>query len=205
MIREAQPMFRSYAIIMMLLSFSAHACDDWFKKLKIKDAKTCESKCRTALTDMSTFMCTQDCEQLCKSLAESAKEENNFYGLTDDEISFCKKNRIDCLKAYRLSIQAEESCLSIYKRSDTNDESDACRHYMWAFFMAKEIGEKNASLILTSHENNPKEDDSEKEMDLANNKIALDDFRNKEHSKKSDLDILNLYKKNLKNKKFKVI
>ena len=42
-------------------------------------------------------------------------------------------------------------------------------------------------------------------MDLINNKIALEDFKNIKNSKKSDDEILILFKNNLKNKKFKVI
>ena len=197
-------MYKSLVFILTLSSISTLACDDWFKNLKINSPETCESQCRTSPTDMSSYMCPQECDQLCKNLV-SREEETNFYGLTDDEVAFCKKNKTDCLKAYRLSLQAEDSCLSIYKKSDTNDESDACRHYLWAFLMAKEIGVNNAKLVLDGHENNPKINIKEKEMDLINNKIALEDFKNIKNSKKSDDEILILFKNNLKNKKFKVI
>lgn len=160
-----------FILLTAKLSLSSE-CDLWFSKLKIKDTPTCLSKCLSANTDMSTFMCPNQCSLLCKD------EENDFtllkmYGLKEDEIKYCEKNKVECIKAYKLSWNAENLCLKIYPRSSVNDESDACRHYIWSMLMARELDLNIAESILNAHENNPKEPTDEKAMDLSNNRLGL--------------------------------
>lgn len=115
----------------LFLNFSfTEACEKWFSDLKIKDSKSCLSKCTTAQTDMSSYMCTNQCDQLCASLEKGLEETPNFYDLTNEEVAFCKKDPVGCVKVYRYSHSAEQDCQKIYSVSDHNDESDACRHYM---------------------------------------------------------------------------
>lgn len=191
--------------IVTLFSLSAHSCDDWFRSLKIKDAKTCESECRIAMVDMSSYMCHQQCDILCKSLGKPHRNDPNFYGLTDDEIKFCSQNKLICLKAYKLTWTAEGLCKEVYGFSDVNDETDACRHYIWAFLLSKEINIKNAEAILSAHENNQFESKNEKSMDLANNRLGQIDY---EKNKDKDLNnkfITELFKENLKNNKLIIL
>jgi hypothetical protein len=183
--------------------FDSSACEAWFEKLKIKDPKQCIIKCSTAPVDMSNYLCRSQCDQLCKNLGKKTEKEPNFYDLTDDEITFCKENKVDCLKAYGLSYFAEQKCLEIYPASDHNNESDACRHYVWSYFLSKEFGIVKALRILNAHENNPKQSSKEKSMDTHNNELAINDFKVK---KNIDADqVLSKFKENLKNKKFKII
>lgn len=189
----------------------ATECQDWFSSLKIKDKKNCESVCATSQTDMATYSCTIECENLCKKLNNKSKDkeknELNFYGLTDEEVKFCSSNKMICLKAYKLSWEAESLCEKIYPQSRVNDESDACRHYLWAILMAKEttIGLSNAESILKAHEANPFEALDEKEMDLANNRRGLLDYLENKKLKLNDEEILNLFKKNLQKKQLNIL
>jgi hypothetical protein len=194
-------------IFLILITFlfipTVYSCEDWFKSLKINVHKTCESKCRTAQTDMATYLCPQQCDILCKNLGKPLKKDPNFYGLTDDEISFCKNNKLICIKAYDLSWDAEKICKELYIYSELNDESDACRHYVWAFLLSKEIDLKTAETLLNAHENNPLEPKDQQQMDLANNKLGQDDF--KKNKNLDNKDIIDLFKKNLKAKKLIIL
>ena len=187
----------------LIIGQAAYSCDDWFKSLKIKNQKNCESKCRIAQTDMATYLCPQQCDILCKNLNKSTEKDPNFYGLTDDEVKFCKANPVTCAQAYKSSWEAEKICLSLYINSNTNDESDACRHYVWAHLLAEIFGKDTARKILEAHENNPKQDIKEKAMDLHNNELGLKDFKKDQNSTPDKL--VDLFKQNLKNKNLKII
>lgn len=173
-----------------LVTNRAFACEAWFKKLNIQNSKNCESLCLVADTDMSSYMCPEKCESLCKKKPEVTE---NFYGLTEDEIKFCKENKIDCLKAYKESWRAEKICLTIYPVSDVNDESDACRHYVWSILLIQSIGNKKAEIVLNAHENNPREPKEQQAMDLANNRLGLLDFEKSKSKFSNDDEIKNSF------------
>lgn len=194
---------RSTLVLALFFSFPAFACEDWFNLLKIKKDENCESLCRVAKVDMATYMCHNQCEQLCKKTIIQPKE--NFYGLTEDEIAFCKVNPVNCAIAYKQSWKAENICLDIYTFSDMNDESDACRHYVWSILLSREIGDKDAEIVLNAHENNPLEPKNEQGMDLANNRLGLLDFQRDKNRFKTDLAIKDSFIKQLKSNKFVII
>lgn len=157
----------------------------------------------TALTDMSTFTCPQECEKLCANL--SLEDNKNYYGLTDDEVKFCKENKVKCLKAYKESWNAEKLCLSIYPVGDMNDESDACRHYVWAILLSREIGEKDSETVLNAHENNPKEPKNQQAMDLANNRLGLLTYQKNKELFKSNEELKKSFIEQIKNNKLIVL
>lgn len=196
------------AYILPVFFIASHAlgdvCQDWLNGLKIEKAEDCESECRIGEKDMSTYMCSLQCEQLCKNFGKSSAPEENFYGLTDAELKFCKENKVDCLKAYKKTWDAEKICLNIYPASLVNDESDACRHYVWALLLSNSIGEKNAEAVLNAHETNPKEPTDEKAMDLANNRLGLLNYK-KLKDNFNDEDIKKSFLEELENKKFIII
>ncbi len=196
-------LINSSLIIAIFLGLPAVACEDWFSSLKIKRDKNCESLCRVAKVDMATYMCHNQCERLCKKTVREPKE--NFYGLTEDEISFCKANPVNCAIAYKQSWKAEGICLEIYTFSDMNDESDACRHYVWSILLSREIGDKDAETVLSAHENNPLEPKNEQGMDLANNRLGLLDFQRDKSKFKTDLAIKESFITQLKLNKFVII
>lgn len=197
-----------YFIFLFTLSPSSNACEKWFNNLNIKDHQKCESICRTSITDMSSFGCVNECNKLCKKLTKNPETLygiENMYALTDDEISFCKKNKINCIKAYKESWNAEKICLSIYPTSNTNDESDACRHYVWAILLSREIGEKDAATVLAAHENNPRELQEQKDMDTKNNQIGLDGYQKNKDKFTSDEVIKQSFIDELKRDKFIIL
>ncbi len=197
-------MFNYLVFGIVPLSSLAGACDQWFQKLKINSDKNCESLCQIAPTDMSTYMCPNRCESLCKNNNRLKKDEN-IYGLTDDEIKFCKENRVDCLEAYYESWNAEKICLSIYPVSDVNDESDACRHYVWSILLNKTIGDKNAELVLNAHENHAREQKDQQAMDLANNRLGLLNYQKFKHKLKTNEEIKMSFLEELKSGKLVIL
>ncbi len=186
----------------LVSTVKADTCDDWFNKLELKD-KNCVTNCALAAVDMATVSCTLKCDALCK---RSKEDDSNFYGLTSDEIEFCNDNKIKCLNAYKLSWSAEKLCLKIYPASRTNDESDACRHYIWAFLLIKEFNLDFTQKILEAHESKPKEPEEERKMDIFNNTLAINIFKNLGKNKNlSEEEILRSFKDQLKNKKLMII
>lgn len=176
------------------------SCSDWFNSLAVSQKPDCVSLCNVAKVDMSTFLCHQKCESLCKKA-----DSENYFGLTESEIAFCKDNKINCLKAYKLSWDSEKICLSIYTFSDMNDESDACRHYVWAILMSREIGIKDAETVLNAHEENSKEPKNQQAMDLANNRLGLLNYQKDSNYFKTDLNIKNSFIDQIKKNKFIII
>lgn len=202
----------TFVIFIFLFSWnpSLNACEKWFSNLNIKDESLCESKCRTSRIDMSSFDCTDKCDKLCRKLKAKKSPETlygleSMYALTDDEITFCKQNKINCVKAYKESWNAEKICLSIYSSSNTNDESDACRHYVWSILLSREIGKKDAETVLSAHENNPREDQEQKNMDSKNNKIGLESYQKNKDKFISDEAIKQSFIDELKKDKFIIL
>lgn len=179
--------------LILLLSFSVRSfaaepsnstkvpdvCRRWFDKSKVATGKSCEIKCALMKSDMGTFDCSRFCDDLC---APSEKSPSNsvgvrlasvYPGLTDAEKRFVERNPGPALQAYLLSWRAESLCKDIYFVSDTNDESDACRHFLWAALLNAKFGTKITTELLDAHEQNPDQPEDEKSMDLANNRRGL--------------------------------
>ncbi|MCB0368052.1 MAG: hypothetical protein KDD45_01105 [Bdellovibrionales bacterium] len=196
-----------FLIFFVSIQSKSDECTDWITKLGIQDKSNCIPKCLSAETDLSTFTCPDKCQFLCEKTNESDTEYNllKTYGLTEKEISYCNNNKIKCLQGYRLSWKAEKLCLTIYPQSSTNDESDACRHYTWSILMTKKIGLDSAESILNAHEDNPIEPENEKAMDLANNRLGLLFFSKFKTKNLTDEEILNSFKKQLKENKLIIL
>lgn len=62
--------------------------------------------------------------------------------------------------------------MRIYESMQTNDASDACRHFVWAALLNKEFGPEFSSQVLNGHEQDLKQPQQEKSMDLANNRLG---------------------------------
>ena len=62
---------------------------------------------------------------------------------------------------------------SLYGVSGTSDESDACRHYVWAGMMAKHLGPDFEKNLLDAHEAEPNQPIDQKSMDMANNRAGI--------------------------------
>ena len=178
---NGQPMTRWLWVIWIIALASpvrADDCQKWFVRNKLTKGKDCALKCSSTMTGMNTFACTSRCEDLCKPDSVSKTKiltdlAKLYPGLTKDEKELIESHPADALNAYKLSYQAESICSNLYFRSDTNDESDACRHFAWAALMTRELGEKSAQLFLNAHEQQPRQPESEKAMDLANNRAGV--------------------------------
>jgi hypothetical protein len=116
-----------------------------------------------------------------------------YPGLTPAEKALAAEKPIDSLKAYRLSWKAEEICLKEFPRSASNDESDACRHFVWATLLSRVLGAEAAQSILDAHEQEPTQPPEEKAMDLANNQRGVT-FATTEAKTFSDEEILGQFR-----------
>lgn len=179
-------------------------CQDWFDKINIKS--DCEAECRISKVDMSNYLCKNQCENLCKNQDDIVKKYDLLiqYGLSKDEILLCNNNKLLCVNAYKLSWKAENACLTLFIKSKINDESDACRHFTWAMFLAQNLGSELAEKILTAHENNADSTPEARAMDLSNNRLALLVFQ-QSNKNLTESEILNLFLLNLKNNKLVVL
>lgn len=75
-------------------------------------------------------------------------------------------------KSYKLGWTAEKLCSQLFKESSTNDESDACRHFIWSALLYKEYGLDFSTTVLNAHEQDLRQPTQEKAMDLANNRLG---------------------------------
>ena len=153
----------------------ADECKLWFKEQGLEKGKKCLIKCSMAEVDMDTFYCPNKCSELCNL---PKKEQfflvlsNAYPGLTIQEKALASKYPLKMLDAYKLSWKAETLCLDIFPASQSNDASDACRHFVWSALLYKEYGDDLSTKILNAHEENPKQLKTEKSMDLANNRLG---------------------------------
>lgn len=135
---------------------------------------------------MGTFACPSECKELCATTktkildaVKSAKRKalaslvDLYPALTAKERELAAENAEKALEAYLLSHRAERLCSKLYPTSDTNDESDACRHLVWASLLQNSVGRDFAKRFLDAHESDPIQRENEKAMDLANNREGL--------------------------------
>ena len=184
-------------------------CEDWFKKLKIARGKDCLLSCTSSVTDFRSLGCEEECTRLCNSsvTAEFLFNLSDLYpGLTKEERALAASEPKKTLRAYQLSWEAEGLCQKVYRDSRTNDESDACRHFVWAILLQKEFGLEFGSRVLNAHEEDPKQPIQEKSMDLANNRLGqiVGAQLQKENKIEPD-DILDAFKDNLAKGRFIVL
>lgn len=197
------------AIPLLVSSFvNASNCKVWFEKQKISaDEKFCVDKCLSADVGMGTFSCPQECKTLCKN-----KERDVFFGilslypaLTLKEREVCSLDKIKCTRAYYLSWRAENACKEELGRSITNDVSDACRHFLWAYFLESEMGGDYTHKILTAHEENPREPQNEKDMDQHNNKLGIEAAQKNKENANSNEKAVEIFRRYRSEKKLKIL
>ena len=185
-------------------------CQSWFERKGVeKGTEDCLIECSMLETDMGTFHCPEKCNKLCKK-----KLNDQIYlifskvypTLTQTEKDLVAKYPKKMLIAYKIYWEAENLCLTLFERSKTNDESDACRHFVGATLLYKKFGQKFSEKILEAHEQNLKQLPEEKLMDMANNNLGLtvaSDLQKKNKLNKEQ--ILRSFQKNIKEGKLIVI
>ena len=181
---------------------SIDECQTWFERQALKKGEACQIECSIAETDMGTFHCSEQCAELCK---KNLKERlylifsSVYPTLTQAERELVAKHPKKMLTAYRMRWKAENLCLDIFKESGLNDESDACRHFVWAALLYKSLGLDLSQKILNAHEHNQEQPIEQKSMDLANNRLGLTTATYlKEKNKLNKKEILKSFQKNLK-------
>ena len=128
------------------------------------------------MTSMATFQCPIECPEYCRKNTTTDilfKISDLYPGLTPAERAIAAEYPIQALIAYKLTWKADVLCGKRFSRSQTNDESDACRHFVLAAFMHKELGSELSQKILNAHETVSTEPEAEKAMDLANNRLGI--------------------------------
>jgi hypothetical protein len=158
---------------------------------------------------MGTFDCGNQCDDFCKvsSGAEFLFQLSDLYpGLTKSERALAAQEPVKTLRAYFLSWKAEGLCLKLYTSSGHNDESDACRHFVWAVVLNDDLGKDFARKVLTAHEDEPEQLEAEMKMDLANNErgLAAADRIKRNNSLRDD-KILNAFREELDSGKLTVL
>ena len=130
---------------------SKNECEEWFQKGGVTKGKNCLLNCTSAMVDMSTFHCPNMCNMLCSSPSKESfifQLSNIYPGLTAEERALSAKYPSKMLTAYKLSWKAEKLCSSLFISSQTNDASDACRHFIWAALLYKKYGIDFSTQVL---------------------------------------------------------
>ena len=194
--------FITFNLFWYSASVLADDCQIWFDQQGLNKGKDCLIECSIAETDMGTFHCSERCIELCR---EKIKEElyltlsKVYPTLTEAERDLIAKYPKKMLLSYKISWESENLCLTLYERSKTNDESDACRHFVWAILLYKNLDFNLSQKILDAHEQNQEQPVEQKSMDLANNRLGLTKaIYLKRNNKLNKKEILKSFQKNLK-------
>ena len=171
----------SFKILIFILFFlstpvKADECLKWFEKEGVKKGEDCLIECAMIETDMGTFHCPESCGALCKEqITERVVFSLSYFyqRLNPTERALIAKKPKKMLTAYQLAQEAKELCRNLFAENLRNDESDACRHFVWAALLYKTFGREFSYTVLKAHEQEPDQPSEEKDMDLKNNKFGL--------------------------------
>ena len=193
-------------MIFSLFSSSAIAltdeCQTWFDIQDLEKGEDCLIECSIAETDMGTFHCSEQCDVLCRNHLKNQIYlvfSNIYPTLTPNERQLVTKYPKKMLTAYRVRWEAESLCLGIFDENGLNDESDACRHFVWAALLYKNLDLELSQKVLNAHEQTEGQPIEQKSMDLANNRLGLTTATElKKKNKLNKPEILKAFRKNLK-------
>ena len=194
--------FAAFSLFGALAFASSDDCRAWFERQGIKKGEDCPIECSIAETDMGTFHCSEQCADLCKKEPKEGLYlalSKVYPTLTQAERDLTAKHPKKMLTAYKINWESENLCLTLFEESRTNDDSDACRHFVGAALLYKKFGRKLSKKILDAHEENPKQPSKEKLMDIENNHLGLTAAAHlKKKNKLNKKEILKSFQKNLK-------
>lgn len=125
---------------------------------------------------MGTFDCRNACPEFCKeSMATDFlfKLSDLYPGLNEAERALISTYPKEAVEVFKEKNSAETTCAEQFGDNRTNDESDACRHFVWASLLYKKIGSELSQKFLNAHEQQNGQPENEKAMDLANNRAGL--------------------------------
>ncbi len=203
-----------YIIIFLCFSLftniaSASECKDWFQTAQIKKGDNCLLDCSMAEVDMGTFQCHNICDTLCNSSVAKQfifRISRLYPGLTQVERALSALYPLKMLQSYILTWKTEWICFSLFKSSQTNDASDACRHFIWATLLYKKFGLEFSKKVLNAHEQETIQTKKEKQMDTTNNQLGLQTAQYLiKQNQFNKSNILKAFQNNLKNGKIIII
>lgn len=184
-------------------------CVSWFRDQKLAAGKEgCLLACATADVDMSTYYCHNQCDELCDVSTEQHLLFQYVYypGLTIAEQALIATFPSEALTVFRQMLETELRTGKYFPKPQRNDEADAFRHFTWAARMTREFGAENAKKFLDAHEDNPRQPEAEKAMDLANNRAGILEAEKFIKLKKmSDQDVERMALKELRERKLSVL
>jgi hypothetical protein len=198
--------------ISFCLNIYADDCDIWFQNNNVSSTDSdCLLKCASARVGMGSYDCPSRCANFCNqdfitNTLFSVQTIIYYPGLTKAERALISKYPIQAIKVYINKEKAEDLTLDTFKVNHPNDESDAFRHFTWSCLLTMELGEEMAVKFLDAHEQNDKmQNDAERLMDIANNKIGVSKCRNLDKGKISLEEIKKVGLEKLNNKDLTVI
>jgi len=120
---------------------------------------------------------TQACLRLLKKMCHTSYKILGsllyYPGLTSDERKLVEQYPREALIVFMQKQKAESATERVFGRDSQGDESDAFRHFVWAGYLAKELGPDSAKKFLDAHEATERSEDPDRAMDLANNRAGL--------------------------------
>ncbi|MFH1222774.1 MAG: hypothetical protein V1647_00350 [Pseudomonadota bacterium] len=198
--------------IIFCLHTYASDCEMWFKSIGVspKDGD-CLLKCASARVGMRDYDCPSRCPNFCSqnfvtNALFNIQSVVYYPGLTKAERALASQYPAEAIKAYISKEKTEDLTLDTFKVNHPNDESDAFRHFAWSCFLTMELGEEKALKFLDAHEQNDRmQNDAERSMDIANNKVGVSRCKNLNKAKISNEDVRNMGLEELKNKNLTII
>jgi hypothetical protein len=144
------------------------------------EAQSCEARCGATTGNMSSFMCHEACERVRAShIADFIREKMAYRNtLKRSEWILIAEHPEAAVKVLRAKTLAENETVRLFQQNQMNDETDAFRHFLWAAFITRELGQEKALLFTTAHEADSEVPQNEKNMDLSNNLAGIDAIRN---------------------------
>ncbi len=114
-----------------------------------------------------------------KLLNESALKLLGYLGsqyptLNSAEKQLVKDKPIEAAIAFYYARQAEKLSEEQYPDSSINGNADALRHFLWAGYLTRELGETTARKFLNAHEEPISQPRNQKDMDMYNNEQGIE-------------------------------
>lgn len=150
-------------------------CIEWFleKGLDPSYEYQCVSQCAVKV-GMGTFHCPKYCEELCKAFLPSRGGPiSRTLDLCPEEVKLVRENLQDALIVNEQRHRAVELTESVYQTSRADDESDALRHFLWSFFVCRELGADKAQSFMDAHESCAPRNEYTR-MDRFNNSLGIE-------------------------------
>lgn len=146
-----------FLLVLTTLFFSSAAwpieldCLEWLTSIQAISPKECKIQCLVKKVDMATFTCHDSCEEFCQRKFEPDGFLVLFglYGLTPEEIKLLISNPLQMRYAYSASKTAVQTCENIFIFNENNDESDACRHFVWSALLIDKMKATDANRFWT--------------------------------------------------------